>query len=171
MPYESDLLEDIIEDATEEGIVIVAAAGNLNNTQKQYPAATECVVSVTAVDADKVKADFANYGDWLLLSAPGVGIYSTLPVDGYGSWSGTSMATPFVAGQAALLLGLNPNLNVVQVADLMGATAENLNPYNPNYHNQLGVGLINIAASLNSLQAGIIPDLELVDDDCANNDD
>jgi subtilisin family serine protease len=171
MPYESDLLEDIIEDAAEEGIVIVAAAGNLNNTQKQYPAATECVVSVTAVNAGKVKADFANYGDWLLLSAPGVGIYSTLPVDGYGSWSGTSMATPFVAGQAALLLGLNPNLNVVQVADLTGGTAENLNPYNPGYPDQLGVGLINIAASLNSLQAGIIPDLELLDDDCADDDD
>jgi hypothetical protein len=171
MPYESDLLEDIIEDAAEEGIVIVAAAGNLNSTQKQYPAATECVISVTAVDADKVKADFASFGDWLLLSAPGVGIYSALPVDGFGWWSGSSMATPFAAGQAALLLSMNPGLNVVQVADLMGGTAENLNPYNPGYPNQLGVGLINIAASLNSLQAGIIPDLELLDDDCADDDD
>ena len=171
MPYESNLLEDIIEDAAEEGIVIVAAAGNLNSAQKQYPAATECVISVTAVDADKIKADFANFGDWLLLSAPGVGIHSALPVDGYGSWSGTSMATPFVAGQAALLLSMNPDLNVVQVADLMGGTAENLNPYNPSYPNQLGVGLINTAASLNSLQAGIIPNLELLDDDCANDDD
>jgi subtilisin family serine protease len=58
------------------------------------------------------------------------------------------MATPFAAGQAALLLSMNPGLNVVQVADLMGGTAENLNPYNPGYPNQLGVGLINIAASL-----------------------
>jgi thermitase len=167
MPYASELLEDIIEDATEEGVVVVASAGNLNSTQKQYPAATECVISVTAVDANRVKADFASYGEWLLLSAPGMGIYSTLPVDGYGSWSGTSMAAPFAAGQAALLLGLNPNLNVVQVADLLGGTAVNLNPFNPGYVNQLGAGLIHIAASLNALQAGNIPDLELLDDDCA----
>lgn len=171
MPYESDLLEDIIEEAAEEGVVVVAAAGNLNSTQKQYPAATECVLSVTAVDPDRVKADFANFGSWLLLSAPGVGIHSTLPVDGYGSWSGTSMAAPFVAGQAALLLSMNPNLNVVQVADLMGGTAVDLNPFNPGYPNQLGVGLINVIASLNALQSGNIPNLELLDDDCADDDD
>jgi subtilisin family serine protease len=166
MPYESDLLEDVIQEAAEEGVVVVAAAGNLNNMQEQYPAATECVVSVTAVDADKIKADFANFGNWLLLAAPGVGIHSTLPVDGYGSWSGTSMATPFAAGQAALLLSMNPDLNAVQVVDLMGGTAENLNPYNPGYPNQLGLGLIDIVASLNALQAGNIPDLELLGDDC-----
>lgn len=166
MPYESDLLEDVIGEAAEEGVVVVAAAGNLSNMQEQYPAATECVVGVTAVDAGRIKADFANFGNWLLLSAPGVGIHSTLPVDGYGSWSGTSMATPFVAGQAALLLSMNPDLNAVQVVDLMGGTAENLNPYNPGYPNQLGLGLIDIVASLNSLQAGIIPDLELLGDDC-----
>lgn len=171
MPYESDLLEDIIEDATEEGVVVVASAGNLNSTQKQYPAATECVISVTAVDANRVKADFASYGEWLLLSAPGVGIYSTLPVNGYGSWSGTSMAAPFAAGQAALLLGLNPGLNVVQVADLLGGTAVNLNPFNPGYVNQLGAGLIHIAASLNALQAGNIPALGLLDDDCVGDHD
>lgn len=168
MPYASDLLEDIIEDATEAGIVVVAAAGNLNSTQKQYPAATECVLSVTAVDANKVKADFASYGSWVLLSAPGVGIYSTLPVDGYGSWSGTSMAAPFAAGQAALLLSLNPILNVVQVADLLGSTAVNLNPFNPGYVNQLGVGLIDVVASLTALQSGNIPNLGLLDDDCAD---
>ncbi len=171
MPFQSDFLEDVIEDAAEEGVVFVASAGNLNSTQPQYPAATECVVSVTAVNADRIKADFANYGNWLLLSAPGVGIYSTLPVDGYGSWSGTSMAAPFAAGQAALLLSMNPGLNAVQVADLMGGTAVNLNPFNPSYPNQLGLGLINVAASLNSLQAGIIPNLELLDDDCGDDDD
>ncbi|MBK8985144.1 MAG: S8 family serine peptidase [Chloroflexi bacterium] len=170
MPYESPLLQDIIEDATEEGVVVVAAAGNLNSTQKQYPAATECVLSVTAVNPNRIKADFASYGDWLLLSAPGVGIYSTLPVDGYGSWSGTSMAAPFVAGQAALLLGLNAGLNVAQIADLMGGTAVDLNPFNPSYTNQLGVGLINVIASLNALQSGNIPILELLDEDCDDDD-
>jgi hypothetical protein len=49
----------------------------------------------------------------------------------------------------------------------MGSTAKNLNPYNPGYLNQLGLGLIDIVASLNALQAGNIPDLELLGDDCA----
>ena len=167
MPYASELLEDVIEEAAEQGVVVVAAAGNLNSAQEQYPAATECVLSVTAIDANRVKADFANYGDWLLLAAPGISIYSTLPVDGYGSWSGTSMAAPFVAGQAALLLSLAPDLDVAEVADLMGGTAVSLNPYNPGYINQLGVGQIDIAASLNALLADNVPDLELLDDDCA----
>ncbi|HUM71523.1 MAG TPA: S8 family serine peptidase, partial [Chloroflexota bacterium] len=48
MPFASEFLKDVIEDVTEEGVVVVAAAGNLNSTQKQYPAATECVLGVTA---------------------------------------------------------------------------------------------------------------------------
>jgi subtilisin family serine protease len=171
MPQESDLLEDIIEEAAEAGVVVVAAAGNLNSNQKQYPAASECVLGVTAIDANRIKAAFANYGNWVLLSAPGVGIYSTLPANGYGSWSGTSMAAPFVAGGAALLLSRDSGLNVVQVADLMGGTAVNLNPFNPAYINQLGAGQIDLAAGLNALLAGNIPDLELIDDDCADDDD
>ncbi len=168
MPYESDFLEDVVEDVTEEGIVVVAAAGNLNSTEQQYPAASECVLGVTAVDADRVKADFASYGTWVRLSAPGVGIYSTLPVDGYGSWNGTSMAAPFTAGQAALLLSLNAQLTVLQVADLIGGTAVDINPFNPGYVNQLGAGLIHVADSLTSLQSGNIPNLGLLGAACAD---
>ncbi len=167
----SNFLEDVIDEAAEQGVVVVAAVGNLNSTQKQFPAAAECALAVTAIDPNRVKADFASYGGWVSLAAPGVGIHSTLPVDGYGSWSGTSMAAPFVAGQAALLLALNPNLNVVQVADLMGGAAVNLNPFNPGHVNQLGMGQIDVHASLLALQAGNIPDLELLDDDCSEDDD
>jgi subtilisin family serine protease len=164
-------LEDIVEEATQQGVVVVAAAGNLNSTQKQFPAATECALGVTAIDPNRVKADFASFGGWVSLAAPGVGIHSTLPVDGYGSWSGTSMAAPFAAGQAALLLSLDPDLDVVQVADLMGGSAVNINPVNPGYTNQLGAGQIDVIASLQALQAGNIPDLGLLDDDCSEGDD
>lgn len=167
----SDFLDDVVELATQQGVVVVAAAGNLDNTQQQFPAATECALGVTAIDPDRVKASFASYGGWVSLAAPGVGIHSTLPVDGYGSWSGTSMAAPFVAGQAALLLSLNPNLEVVQVADLMGGTAVNLNPFNPTYLNQLGMGQIDVIASLQALQAGNIPNLGLLEDDCSEDGD
>jgi subtilisin family serine protease len=164
-------LDDIVSEAANQGVVVVAAAGNLDSTQQQFPAATECALGVTAIDPNRVKAGFASYGSWVSLAAPGVGIHSTLPVDGYGSWSGTSMAAPFAAGQAALLLGLNPRLKVVQVADLMGGTAVNLNPTNPGYINQLGAGQIDIIASLLALQAGNIPSLGLLDDDCSEDDD
>lgn len=163
-------IEEIVEEATQQGVVVVAAAGNLNSPQKQFPAAAECALGVTAIGPERVKADFASYGDWVSLAAPGVGIHSTLPVNGYGSWSGTSMAAPFAAGQAALLLSLNPSLTVVQVADLIGGTAVDIDPANPAYIDQLGVGQVHALASLQSLQAGVIPDLELLDDDCSESD-
>lgn len=164
----SGFLEDIIDEAAQQGVVVVAAAGNLNDTHKQLPAAAKCALGVTAIDANRVKADFASYGDWVSLAAPGVGIYSTLPVNGYGSWSGTSMAAPFVAGQAALLRSLDSGLNVVQIADLMGGTAVALDPTNPAYIGQLGAGQIDVIASLQALLAGNIPNLGLLDDDCAD---
>ncbi len=167
MTDQSDLLEDVVEDAAAAGVVVVAAAGNLNNSRLQYPAASQCALGVTAIDAQRVKAPFASYGSWVLLAAPGVGIESSVPVDGYGVWSGTSMAAPFVAGQAALLLSMEPTLNVVQVADLIGGTAAPVNPANPGYIGQLGVGQVHAAASLNALATGVIPNLELLDEDCA----
>ncbi len=166
----SYFLEDIIDEAAAQDVVVVAAAGNLNNTRKQFPAAADCALGVTAIDPNRVKASFATYGNWVSLAAPGVGIHSTLPVNGYGSWSGTSMAAPFVAGQAALLLGLDSDLTVVQVADLMGGTAAPLNPTNPGYINQLGAGQIDVIASLQALQAGVIPEIGVLDDDCSDDD-
>lgn len=169
MPESSSyFLEDIVDQAAAQGVVVVAAAGNLNNTRKQFPAAADCALGVTAIDAGRVKADFASFGNWVSLAAPGVGIHSTLPVDGYGSWSGTSMAAPFVAGQAALLLSLNPTLTVVQVADLMGGTAVPLDPYNPGYIGQLGAGQIDVIASLQALQAGTIPNVGLLHHNCSD---
>ena len=167
----SYFLEDIVDEAAAQGVVVVAASGNLNNSLRQYPAAADCALGVTAIDPNQIKADFASYGNWVSLAAPGVGIHSTLPVNGYGSWSGTSMAAPFVAGQAALLLSLDPDLTVVQVADLMGGTAVPLNPTNPGYINQLGAGQIDVLASLQALQAGNIPAIGLLDHNCSRNND
>lgn len=78
------------------------------------------------------------------------------------------MAAPFVAGQAALLRSLDSGLNVVQIADLMGGTAVALDPTNPAYIGQLGAGQIDVIASLQALLAGNIPNLGLLDDDCAD---
>ncbi|HSL45492.1 MAG TPA: S8 family serine peptidase, partial [Anaerolineales bacterium] len=166
---ESDLLEDVIEEAAEDGVLVIAAAGNLGSRQETYPAADECALAITSVGPTDVKSRFANYGSWVDLAAPGESIYSAFPVDGYAWWSGTSMAAPFATGQAALLLGYDRSLDLEDVADLMGGTAQSLDSANSRLtsRNWLGAGKINVLSSLQTLAAGVIPDsMELLDDDC-----
>ncbi|MEZ4732240.1 MAG: S8 family serine peptidase [Caldilineaceae bacterium] len=154
---ESALLAEVTQRATMLGVTVVAAAGNLNEKDRQYPAAGQCVLAVTALDEQQRKADFANYGSWIDLAAPGVGIYSTLPPDGYGWWSGTSMATPWVAGQAALIYSMNARLNVRQIAELMVGTAQSVDRVNSQARGKLGAGLPAIDVSLARLQRGDLP--------------
>ena len=152
-PNQSVLLRESVSEAARLGAVVVAAAGNLNVDAPQYPAAEACAIAVTSVSATDKKSSFANYGDWIGVAAPGENIYSTFPVDGYAWWSGTSMATPFVAGQAALLRGMSPQLTLDEVGLLIGGTADPLDQRNPSYRGQLGEGRINLLASLESLSS------------------
>jgi thermitase len=156
-PQQSLLLRDAVEEAARLGAVVVAAAGNLNTNVKQYPAAEACAIAVTSVNAFDKKSTFANYGGWIGVVAPGEEIYSAFPIDGYAVWSGTSMATPFVAGQAALLRSANQQLTLDEVGLLIGGTAASLDNRNPAYRAQLGQGRIDFLASLESLAANSWP--------------
>ena len=153
----SDLLRDVIREATLRGVVVVAAAGNLGSDVAHYPAADQCVISVTSVGAAATKSPFANYGSWVTLAAPGESIYSAFPPSGYAWWSGTSMAAPFVAGQSALLKGLRPDLNARNVAALIGETARPLVALDSGGED-LGGGLVDVGASLSLLAGGQVPD-------------
>ncbi len=157
-PSKSDLLRDVVREATRNGVVVVAAAGNLNTDAPQYPAADQCALSVTSIGPTSTKSEFANFGGNVDFVAPGESIYSTFPKDGYAWWSGTSMAAPFVAGQAALIHSARPALSARDVTALMADTAQSLNTLNPRFAGRLGMGQVNIGASLERLLTGVIPD-------------
>jgi serine protease len=98
----SDIFREIYKNAYEEGVLIIAAAGNDGTTAHDYPASFPHVVSVGAVDKKGiVRADFSNYNDQIEIMAPGVDVMSTALDDSYRSLSGTSMATPY--GENALI--------------------------------------------------------------------
>ncbi|MCB2212726.1 S8 family serine peptidase [bacterium] len=113
-PVESVFERDIINYAADQGVIILAAAGNENNNSLTYPAAYENVIGVAATGIDNNIASFSNYGWWVQAAAPGVDILSTY-IGGYGYSSGTSMATPLVAGLAGMLKGMDPDITREQV--------------------------------------------------------
>jgi len=110
-PSKSKTLENAVNYAWNKGVVIVGAAGNSGNSSPTYPGYYTNVIAVAATDKNDQKASWSSYGKWVDVAAPGVDIYSTFPNhpytinkgSGYGYGSGTSMATPYVAGLAALV--------------------------------------------------------------------
>jgi len=103
------------------GVVVVAAAGNGGGETPEYPAAEDQdgLLSVAASTEQDTLAPFSTRGGWVDLMAPGERILSTVPGGAYGTWSGTSMAAPLVAGEAALLRARCGSLPAVEIAKLV----------------------------------------------------
>ena len=129
--YEATLGQAISK-AAGMGHIFVAAAGNSasnNDVTASYPAsyAYDNVVAVAATDQNDNLASFSNYGATTVdIAAPGVNIYSTLPGNAYGSYSGTSMATPHVTGALALFLDANPSATTSQALTALYQSADSL---------------------------------------------
>ncbi len=96
-------LEAAVNYAWSNGAIVIAAAGNEGSQTPVYPAYYEHVIAVAATEPDDTLALLSNYGGWVDLAAPGFDIYSTLPDNEYGYKSGTSFATAYVSGLAAIL--------------------------------------------------------------------
>jgi thermitase len=148
----SELLEEMVKKATEKGAVVAAAAGNSNTTVAHYPAAGDGItpasadglVAVTSVGEDRQKSDFANYGTWVDVAAPGEGIRSAFPINQYANWDGTSMSTPFVSGQAALIKQVYGSLGPASIEERIRNTAR---PDDPLY-STLGAKHVDVCNSL-----------------------
>jgi subtilisin family serine protease len=167
---QSSLLKEVIREANRAGVVVVTAAGNLNSTDTQYPAADACAIGVASVGPADSKSSFSSYGNWVDIAAPGESIYSTYVNSGFAWWSGTSMAAPFVAGQVALIRSASPSLGVLDVAALVAGTTRSLNTTDPAYSRNLGAGRIQIGSSLEYLQSNGVPAIQqnLIAQSCIN---
>lgn len=135
-----------VQQATQQGALVVAASGNDGSGAPLYPAALPEVLAVGATTQSGDKASFSNYGNHLALAAPGEAIYSTLPNNRYDAWNGTSMASPHVAGLAGLLLSRNRNLTNSQLRQIMIDTAQDLGAAGRDTY--FGYGKINVATAL-----------------------
>lgn len=147
-PGSSTTAQNVVNYAVGEGCILIAAAGNDNVNTQFYPAAYNNVVSVAATTSSNTKASFSNYGSWIDISAPGNNIYSTTVGNTYGNKSGTSMASPMVAGLAGLMKSLNPNMPNSDLINCLITTTVNINAQNPSYIGQLGSGRIDAAAAM-----------------------
>ncbi|GIV78309.1 MAG: hypothetical protein KatS3mg050_2703 [Litorilinea sp.] len=149
-----------VDNAYRQGLLLVAAAGNHSpgfpSPPVYWPAAYPQVMAVAATDANDQWASFSNQGMEVEVAAPGAGILSTYRNGGYGTLSGTSMATPHVSALAGLLWSLRPDLSRDQIRALIQETAEDVNGDTaPGRDASLGFGRINAHAALLAASADL----------------
>lgn len=142
----SQVLHDAIKYAYTKDVVMIAATGNDNTSHPSYPASYPEVIGVSAIDGNKNRAPFSNYGASVDVMAPGVDIPSTYINQEYAQLSGTSMACPHVTGLATLIRSVNTRLKNDQVMNIIKKSSQDLG--SPGRDDYYGYGLINVSKAL-----------------------
>ncbi len=161
-PSYSSTGQNVINYAYNQGAIIVAAAGNDNVSTQFYPAAYNNVVCVASTNSSDQKSSFSNYGSYIDVSAPGTNIASTVPGNNYAYKSGTSMASPLVAGLCGLMLSYNPGLSQTDLINCLTSSCTDISSQNPSYIGMLGAGRIDAAAAM-SCVSGTLTNAPIAD--------
>ena len=168
--FSSQVEQNTIDQARNAGVIVIAAAGNDASSNPSFPAAYTGVVSVAATTITRTRASYSNFGPTIDVAAPGGnaatdvngdgigdGVVSTLGDDthgavafGYAALTGTSMATPHVAGVAALMKSVFPGLTPAQFDDALAAGLLTDDLGEPGRDDQFGNGLINAQKAVNA---------------------
>jgi subtilisin family serine protease len=145
--------EDVIRYAVSKGVTVVAASGNDGTNNRYYPGALPGVIAVGAVDAEGSVTSFTSYGAPITVVAPGVNIYSSFANRSYAVASGTSQASPFVAGSVALMKSyassLGTTLGHLDVVDVLRRTSDKVDSRLRD--ERAGYGLLNLADAFKHL--------------------
>ncbi len=139
---DSRVVGEALRMAANNNVVVIGAAGNLRSTVPQFPASASQVCGVAALGSGSQLAYFSNRGPWVEVAAPGDQLVGPMPGGGYSVWSGSSMSSALVSGQAALLRAIAPGVSANTTMNSIEATTR-LVPYNGVYY-----GSVDIPASL-----------------------
>jgi thermitase len=149
----------------DKGGLVVVSGGNTGK-QESYTNTTTMIV-VTATDTNDIRASWSSYGDYIDLAAPGVGIWSTINGNGYGSVSGTSFSSPVTAGVIALMMAANGEMINTDIEQTLFSTAKDLGTTgrDPYY----GHGRVDAAAAVRAVAIGTtsvdteVPHVSIID--------
>lgn len=135
------------------GLVVVAAG---NNAKDEGYSPSNNLIPVSATTSSDTLASFSSYGNFVAMSAPGEGIWTTTRGGGYSAWKGTSLASPVVAGTVTLMMASNPGLSSAQIESLLFSTAVDLGAAGRDIY--YGYGRVNADAAVRaSMNTAVTP--------------